>query len=125
MKAWQDLENNPYISLYHTEVSLWYLDMGIKIEKFDEDGRIEVKNTMTPGEMFKDLSEDDLKLFEEKGWMVGCLTMNVGVLKEKIEWLEHLIVDSNVDPASIQRRLEKNREKLLDYQQRLTKFVTP
>jgi hypothetical protein len=125
MKAWQDLENDPYISLYHTEVSLWYLDMGIKIEKFDEDGRIEVKNTMTPGEMFKDLNEDDLKLFEEKGWMVGCLTMNVGVLKEKIEWLEHLIVDSNVDPASIQRRLEKNREKLLDYQQRLTKFVTP
>jgi hypothetical protein len=125
MKAWQDLENDPYISLYHTEVSLWYLDMGIKIEKFDEDGRIEVKNTMTPGEMFKDLNEDDLKLFEEKGWMVGCLTMNVGVLKEKIEWIEHLIVDSNVDPASIQRRLEKNREKLLDYQQRLTKFVTP
>jgi hypothetical protein len=125
MKAWQDLENDPHISLYHTRVSKWYLDMGIKIEKFDEDGRIEVKNTMTPGEMFKDLSEDDLKLFEEKGWMVGCLTMNVGVLKEKIEWLEHLIVDSNVDPASIQRRLEKNREKLLDYQQRLTKFVTP
>jgi hypothetical protein len=125
MKAWQDLENDPHISLYRTRVSKWYLDMGIKIEKFDEDGRIEVKNTMTPGEMFKDLSEDDLKLFEEKGWMVGCLTMNVGVLKEKIEWLEHLIVDSNVDPASIQRRLEKNREKLLDYQQRLTKFVTP
>lgn len=125
MKAWQDLENDPHISLYSTRVSKWYLDMGIKIEKFDEDGRIEVKNTMTPGEMFKDLSEDDLKLFEEKGWMVGCLTMNVGVLKEKIEWLEHLIVDSNVDPASIQRRLEKNREKLLDYQQRLTKFVTP
>lgn len=125
MKAWQDLENDPHISLYRTRVSKWYLDMGIKIEKFDEDGRIEVKNTMTPGEMFKDLNEDDLKLFEEKGWMVGCLTMNVGVLKEKIEWLEHLIVDSNVDPASIQRRLEKNREKLLDYQQRLTKFVTP
>ncbi len=125
MKAWQDLENDPHISLYRTRVSKWYLDMGIKIEKFDEDGRIEVKNTMTPGEMFKDLSEDDLKLFEEKGWMVGCLTMNVGVLKEKIEWLEHLIENSNVDPASIQRRLEKNREKLLDYQQRLTKFVTP
>jgi len=125
MKAWQDLENDPHISLYHTRVSKWYLDMGIKIEKFDEDGRIEVKNTMTPGEMFKDLSEDDLKLFEEKGWMVGCLTMNVGVLKEKIEWLEHLIENSNVDPASIQRRLEKNNQKLLDYQQRLTKFVTP
>ncbi len=125
MKAWQDLENDPHISLYRTRVSKWYLDMGIKIEKFDEDGRIEVKNTMTPGEMFKDLSEDDLKLFEEKGWMVGCLTMNVGVLKEKIEWLEHLIENSNVDPASIQRRLEKNNQKLLDYQQRLTKFVTP
>ncbi len=125
MKAWQDLENDPHISLYHTRVSKWYLDMGIKIEKFDEDGRIEVKNTMTPGEMFKDLSDDDLKLFEEKGWMVGCLTMNVGVLKEKIEWLEHLIENSNVDPASIQRRLEKNNQKLLDYQQRLTKFVTP
>ena len=125
MKAWEELEENPHISLYWTRVSKWYLDMGIKIEKFNEDGRVEIKNTMVAGEMFKSLNDEEMKIFEEKGWMVGCLTMNIEVLKEKIEWLEYLITHSSVDPKSIERRIKKNNEKLLDYQQRLVKFVTP
>jgi hypothetical protein len=126
MKAWQDLEENPHVSLYHTRVSLWYLDMGVKIEKFDDDGHIEVKNTMTPNEKFRDVSYDEREIFDKQGWEAGCLTVNINVINEKIEWQEHLI-DSNciTSPESMQKKIKKNRDKLLYYQQRLVKFVTP
>jgi hypothetical protein len=126
MKAWQDLEENPHVSLYHTRVSLWYLDMGVKIEKFDEDGHIEVKNTMTPNEKFRDVCDDEREIFDKQGWEAGCLTVNINVINEKIEWQEHLI-DSNCisSPEAMQKKIQKNRDKLLYYQQRLVKFVTP
>lgn len=126
MKAWHDLETNPHISIYRTRLSEWYLDMGVKIEKFDEDGRIEIKNTMTSNEYFKDVDNDEREIFETQGWMVGCLHVNINALQQKIEWYEHLL-ESNclTGPETMQKRIEKNREKLLDYQQRLVKFVTP
>jgi hypothetical protein len=126
MKAWQDLEENPHVSLYHTRVSLWYLDMGVKIEKFDEDGRIEIKNTMTLNEKFNDIGDDELEIFEKQGWVIGCLNVNINTLQRKIEWQEHLLGSSCLTgPETMQKKLKINREKLLDYQQRLTKFVTP
>jgi hypothetical protein len=126
MKAWQDLEENPHVSLYHTRVSLWYLDMGVKIEKFYEDGRIEIKNTMTLNEKFNDIGDDELEIFEKQGWVIGCLNVNINTLQRKIEWQEHLLGSSCLTgPETMQKKLKTNREKLLDYQQRLTKFVTP
>ena len=126
MKAWHDLETNPHVSIYRTRLSEWYIDMGIKIEKFDEDGRIEIKNTMSPNEKFYDISDEDRQIFEERGWLAGCLHVNIGTLERKIEWQEHLI-NSNclAGPDTMHKKLEKNREKLLHYQQRLVKFVTP
>lgn len=125
MKAWNDLVNNPHISLYHTRVSLWYIDMGVKIEKFDEDGRIEIKNTMTPTEYYKDLTAEQLKVFDDLGWYAGCISLNIDVLEEKVEWYKHLLETGCLDPTAISRRLIKNQEKLLQYQQKLVKFVTP
>ena len=124
MKAWEDLESNPYISLYHTRLSLWYIDMGIKIEKFDD--RIEIKNTMTPNEKFRDVGDDEREIFEKQGWEAGCLTVNINVLEQKIEWQEHLL-DSNciTGVETMHKKIQKNRDKLLYYQQRLVKFVTP
>jgi hypothetical protein len=126
MKAWNDLETNPHVSLYHTRVSMWYVDMGVKIEKFDDDGRIEIKNTMTPNEKFIDISDSERDVFEDKGWIAGCLNVNINVINQKIEWQEHLIESNCISsPDAMQKKIEKNREKLLYYQQRLVKFVTP
>lgn len=125
MKAWNDLANDPYISLYQTRVSKWYIDMGVKIERFDEDGRVEIKNTMTPTESYKDLTAEQLKVFNDLGWYAGCISLNVDVLEQRIEWFEELLETGCVDPEGIEKRLEKNRERLLYYQQRLVKFVTP
>ena len=120
MKAWKDLEENPHVSLYHTRVSLWYLDMGVKIEKFDEDGKIDIKNTMTPNEKFYDVSDDEYKIFKDQGWIAGCLNVNINILNQRIEWQEHLIEPNClIGPESMQKKIEKNKEKLLYYQQRL------
>jgi hypothetical protein len=100
--------------------------MGVKIEKFDEDGRIEIKNTMTLNEKFNDIGDDELEIFEKQGWIIGCLNVNINTLQRKIEWQEHLLGSSCLTgPETMQKKLKTNREKLLDYQQRLTKFVTP
>ena len=124
MKAWEDLESNPYISLYHTRLSLWYLDMGVKIEKFDD--RIEIKNTMTPNEKFRDVGEDEREVFDKQGWEAGCLTVNINVLEQKIEWQEHLLNSNCITGVeTMHKKIQKNRDKLLYYQQRLVKFVTP
>ena len=126
MKAWEDLESNPHISLYHTRLSLWYIDMGVKIEKFDEDGRIEIKNTMTLNEKFNDIGDDEFEIFEKQGWVAGCLNVNINALQRKIEWQEHLLNSNCISgPETMHKKLKINREKLLDYQQRLVKFVTP
>jgi hypothetical protein len=126
MKAWQDLETNPHISIYRTRLSEWYIDMGVKIEKFDEDGRIEIKNTMTLNEKFNDIGDDELEIFEKEGWEAGCLNVNINVLERKLEWQEHLLSSNCITGyETMQRKIEKNKEKLLYYQQRLVKFVTP
>jgi hypothetical protein len=126
MKAWQDLETNPHISIYRTRLSEWYIDMGVKIEKFDEDGRIEIKNTMTPNEKFRDIGDDEWQIFEKEGWEAGCLNVNINVLERKLEWQEHLLSSNCITGyETMQRKIEKNKEKLLYYQQRLVKFVTP
>jgi len=124
MKAWEDLESNPHVSLYHTRVSLWYLDMGVKIEKFDD--RIEIKNTMTPNEKFRDVNDIEREVFEKQGWEAGCLTVNINVLEQKIEWQEHLLNSNCITGVeTMHKKIQKNRDKLLYYQQRLVKFVTP
>lgn len=124
MKAWHDLESNPYISIYRTRLSEWYLDMGVKIEKFDD--RIEIKNTMTPNEKFRDVSDLEREVFEKEGWEAGCLHVNINVLESKIEWQEHLLNSNCITGVeTMQKKIEKNKEKLLYYQQRLVKFVTP
>jgi hypothetical protein len=126
MKAWNDLEENPHVSLYRTRVSTWYVDMGIKIEKFDDDGRIEVKNTMSPNEKFNDVSDEERLIFENDGWKAGCLAVNINVLEKKLEWQEHLLESGClIGPETMQKKIKINRDKLLDYQQRLVKFVTP
>lgn len=124
MKAWEDLESNPYVSLYQTRLSLWYLDMGVKIEKFDD--RIEIKNTMTPNEKFRDVNDIEREVFEKQGWEAGCLTVNINVLEQKIEWQEHLLSSNCITGyETMHKKIQKNRDKLLYYQQRLVKFVTP
>ena len=47
MKAWNDLISDKYVTMYTTERSMYYIDKGVRIERFNESGDIIVQNTMT------------------------------------------------------------------------------
>jgi hypothetical protein len=120
MKAWNDLLSK--VKPYQTNNSEYYIDMGVKIERFDKDGRIEIKNTMTPSENFERVTANQLKVFSDLGWEVGCITVNIDVLKKKIGLQEYLLTTEAVDKEALRKRVEKNNEKLLEFQQMLVNF---
>lgn len=121
MKAWEELlENNAKIC--RTRVSEYFIDMGVKIERFDKDGLIVIKNTMTHSEKFENVTPVQYKIFQEQGWTVGCCVVNIDVLKAKIEFLEYEATVESTDKEAIKRRLKKNNDKMLEYQQMLVNF---
>ena len=91
MRAWDDLVNDEENSLYWTEDSDWYLDMGVKIERFHKDGRIEIKNVMTSTEKFEDVNGKFLKVFETEGWFIGCVKLNIDVHQRKLMRANELV----------------------------------
>jgi len=127
MKAWEDLVNDVDKSLYWTEDSDWYLDMGVKIERFHEDGRIEIKNVMTSTDKFEDVDGEMLKVFETEGWLIGCLKLNLDVHNRKLLRTNELvrISLSNGNDRMIdmfKRRREVLQKKINKYRNLLTKI---
>lgn len=126
MKAWDDLVNNKDKTLYTTRNSEYYIDHGVKIERFD-DGRIEVKNTMTRGEMFEDVDENILTIFNDEGWIPGCMNLNIQVYQDKLQRLNELIrtsISNNNDKflETLRNRRKVIQKKINIYRNRLTKI---
>ena len=123
MKAWDDLVKSKEMSIYTTRDSEYYIDYGVKIERFD-DGRIEVKNTMTRGDMFEDVDENILTFFNEDGWIDGCMHLNIKVYQDKLLKVNDLIriaISNNNDKFMevlndrrkiIQKKINKCRNRL-------------
>jgi len=127
MKAWEELVNDVDKSLYWTEDSDWYLDMGVKIERFHKDGRIEIKNVMTSTDKFEDVDKDILKVFETEGWFKGCIKLNLQVNNRKLLRTNELIRislsggnDRMID--MFKRRREVLQKKINKYRNLLTKI---
>ena len=121
MKAWDELlENN--VKFCQTRVSEYFIDMGVKIERFDKDGLIVIKNTMTHSEKFENISPSQMVYFQDQGWHIGCCVVNIDVLKAKIEVIKYTMTTNYPDKEANERRLQKNNEKLLHYQQMLVNF---
>tara|TARA_R100000541_G_scaffold58887_1_gene70962 strand:- start:214 stop:600 length:387 start_codon:yes stop_codon:yes gene_type:complete len=126
MRAWDDLVNDEEKSLYWTEDSDWYLDMGVKIERFHKDGRIEIKNVMTSTEKFEDVNGKFLKVFETEGWFIGCVKLNIDVHQRKLmranELVRISISNGNERMVDIfKQRREVIQKKIHKYRNLLTK----
>ena len=95
MKAWNDLEEDPYITLYWTgdernPDTHWYMDHGVKIEQM-RDGSIEINNAMVGGDFYKRVTDSQYKVFEEKGWLAGCYNVCIETYKERLRKVDALI----------------------------------
>jgi hypothetical protein len=76
MKAWSDLVNNPDRKLYSTSRSEYWIENGIRIERFT-NGKIEINNCLTPGDDFDRVRGAEMSLFRDYGWDVGMYNICV------------------------------------------------
>ena len=93
MKAWKDLEQT--VSIYYTGPSdnpntHWYLDHGVKIEKFP-DGSFDINNVMTNGDRYERVTDEQYQVFEEKGWLPGCYNVCAETYQKRLTKVESLI----------------------------------
>ena len=113
MKAWEDV-SKPSRSLYRTAYSEWYIDRGVKIERFTKDESVVVKNTMTYTDSYDDITPEQLHIFTNMGWEAGVVMVNIQTNDKKVEYynglMRHAILDNNKD--TIESTLKK-REDLL------------
>ena len=113
MKAWEDV-SKPSRSLYRTAYSEWYIDRGVKIERFTKDGSVVVKNTMTYTDSYDDITPEQLHIFSNMGWEAGVVMVNIQTNDKRVEYynglMRHAIIDNNKD--TIETTLKK-REDLL------------
>ena len=111
-KAWNDLTLEDRI--YRTGCSSWYIDHGVKIELFDSDNRIEIMNTMTSNDKYEKISEFQMLVFENNGWLAGCYNLNLDVCERKIKKVESLIryAEMGSDLYNI-NELTERKQKLL------------
>lgn len=118
MKAWDDLESDPNVSLYWTgderdPDSHWYMDHGIKIEKF-KDGHIELSNAMIAGDFYKPLTKDQVSVFEDKGWLRGCYNVCIDMYMIRLHNVCQ-IINMNPESRELDERKKNIEKKLARY----------
>ena len=118
MNAWDDLEKDPNISLYWTgdavnPTSHWYMDHGIKIEKF-ADGHIELHNAMISGDFYKPLTQDQVEVFETKGWLRGCYNVCIDMYMIRLHNVCQ-IINMNPESRELDERKKNIEKKLARY----------
>lgn len=126
MKAWNDLISDKYVTMYTTEKSMYYIDKGIRIERFNESGDIIVQNTMTNSERFEKVTPDQYEVFEKLGWYPGILKVNIDMIESKLIKINYqlkLAINNNEPTEKISANREKLMLKKFEYSRRFSKFV--
>jgi hypothetical protein len=126
MKAWNDLISDKYVTMYTTEGSLYYIDKGIRIERFNKSGDIIVQNTMTNSEKFVKVTPQQYEVFENLGWYPGILRVNIDIIDSKllkVNYLMKLAINNEQPTEKIYADREKLLLKYFEYKKRFNKFV--
>lgn len=128
MKAWEDLKSSGYIKFYKTRNSEFYVNHGVKIERFD-DGEIVVKNTMTNSDHYEDVPWEILELFKVSTFDHGAFAMCSHVYKRRAEKIQY-----NIDLAEkeqkyeVSDRLRESYHKVInkhyDYEDRISRLLS-
>jgi hypothetical protein len=126
MKAWNDLISDKYVTMYTTERSMYYIDKGVRIERFNESGDIIVQNTMTNSEKFVKVTPQQYEVFENLGWYPGILKVNIDIIDSKLikaNYQMKLALNNEEPTEKIYAQREKLLLKYFEYKKRFNKFV--
>lgn len=112
--------------MYETERSLYYIDKGVRIERFNESGDIIVQNTMTNSEKFVKVTPQQYEVFETMGWYPGILQVNIDTIKDRVVKIDYRIkmaINNNQPVEFMQKTRDKLMSKHFEYSKRFNKFV--
>jgi hypothetical protein len=126
MRAWNDLISDKYVTMYTTERSMYYIDKGVRIERFNESGDIIVQNTMTNSEKFVKVTPQQYEVFENLGWYPGILKVNIDIIDSKlikVNYQMKLALNNDEPTEKIYDQREKLLLKYFEYKKRFNKFV--
>ena len=126
MKAWNDLISDKYVTMYTTEKSMYYIDKGIRIERFNESGDMVVQNTMTNSDKFEKVTPEQYEVFDKMGWYPGILRVNIDIIDSKLIKINYqlkLAINNNEPTEKISANREKLLLKYFEYKKRFNKFV--
>jgi hypothetical protein len=128
MKAWEDVTKRSR-STYLTINSEWYIDRGVKIERFTKDGRIVIKNTMTYTDNYDDITPEQLHIFTNMGWEAGVVMVGIETNNSRIDYynnvMRHAILDNNKDIIeSTLRKREELLKKNVDFRLEFNKLLS-
>lgn len=117
MKAWEQLENDPNVSLWwygdvKNPTSYYYIDHGVRISKDLKSGLIEVKNASLADEHYVEVSKEQYNVFDTDGWLHGCYRVCIDTLNNRINKVSYLT------------SLEKNSDKMEELKDRHKKLLT-
>lgn len=108
MKAWDDLNDVLKVHIYWTgdrenPTSKWYMDHGVKIERLS-DGTFEINNAMYAGDFYKPITEAQMFVFKNVGWLAGCYRVCIDTFNERMEFIDVLLNRNPEDIVSINRK---------------------
>ena len=117
MKAWEQLENDPNVSLWwygdeENPTSYYYIDHEVRISKDIESGLVEVKNASLADEHYVEVTTEQYDIFEKKGWLPGCYTVCIDTYDRRLNKVDYLI------------SVEKNSDKIEELKDRRLKLLT-
>jgi hypothetical protein len=122
MRAWDDVSSK---TLYATSTSQYYINNGVKIERFDKDGRFEIKNILNPSDQYEDVTSDEFRVFLFNGWQAGVLTVGMNTYYRKAV-RQSIKSDKYREGSEDYCRLivakEKSLEKMREYRSKLEKL---
>ena len=89
-RAWEELTSDPDQEIYTTFRSRWYVEHGVKIERF-HDGTIEVKNVMRNGDHYTDITPMQRSYFTDYGWFAGAYKVCVDEFERQVDSAKFLM----------------------------------
>jgi len=96
----QEASADPYALNLDNESVEARLVFGVKIIKVKYNGMIVIQNTLYGGGYYKELSEDELKPFLEKGWRYGVYTVSLANYMANLDSLDKNIHELIISKAS-------------------------
>jgi hypothetical protein len=64
---------------------------GLKIVKDDETNQIQLVNATRGGDYYREVTAEELKVFQEKGWRIGVYVLSLSNYRLKLDLIEKKI----------------------------------